>query len=97
MTKKDAAILARLFVRDWKRTYARQPEVIITDSNGKKTSTKRISDIEIVRFQLEFYGRNADLFRNFVNRVSRFTPETGPDRDFVSRCWEWCEAQIETA
>lgn len=93
MTKNDAAILARLFVRDWRRNYNRQAEVIITDSTGKKTSTKRISDVEIVRFQMDFYARNSDLFPNFVRRCGNFCGSEGPEHDFIKRCAEWCEAQ----
>lgn len=97
MNKEKAVILANLLVTDWRKTYNRQPPVIITGGGGMPCNTRTISDVDIVRRQLDFYGRNPELFKNFVKRCEAFTHDGTAQADFLAGCREWCDTLTETA
>lgn len=90
MDRQTAATFATLLVRDWRKTYGKMTNCHLMSPSGMYDS-RRISDADIVRYQLDMFRRCPVYFWYWIRRVSGWVGTDNKYRDFLNACIQYMQ------
>lgn len=88
MDRETASIFAALLVRDWRKTYGRETNCRLYAPSGSYDS-RRISDADIVRYQISKFKAHPAYFWFWLRRVSAWCGHDNRYRAFVDAAARW--------